>query len=198
MGDTLKQNHSRQIFPFFGFMLCGCFFAVSAALASDAEISENCATAEHRAFDFWIGEWNAYLSDTDQFIGYARIDLEDRGCVVFEYWELANGSRTGRSINIYDSFTGQWEQFWADSAGDRTHYVGDVFGDGIRMTAKADVRPGMPEPFDNRITFTPNADGSVRQVGDTSTDGETWTQQYDITFKRAENGRDMIDRAQLE
>ncbi|MHA7872792.1 MAG: hypothetical protein ACX939_10615, partial [Hyphococcus sp.] len=61
--------------------------------------------------------------------------------------------------------------------------------------AVGDVMPGRPEPFDNRVTFTPNSDGSVRQVGDTSPDGEAWTRQYDITFRRAENGREMIDKA---
>lgn len=194
-----EGRYTRILLSFFiSWFLSIGFLSSPAAIANEIEFSENCATSEHRAFDFWIGEWNAFLTDTEEFIGYARIDLEDRGCVLFEYWELANGSRTGRSLNIYDNVTGQWEQFWADSAGDRTHYVGDVFGDGIRMTAKGDVTPGRPEPFNNRITFTPNADGSVRQVGDISTDGGEWTQQYDITFKRAENGRDMIDRALSE
>ena len=36
----------------------------------------------------------------------------------------------------------------------------------------------------NRITWTPNADGSVRQHWEASTDGETWTTAFDGRYVR--------------
>jgi hypothetical protein len=34
------------------------------------------------------------------------------------------------------------------------------------------------------MTFSRNGDGSVRQLGETSVDGETWTARYDFTYRR--------------
>jgi hypothetical protein len=36
----------------------------------------------------------------------------------------------------------------------------------------------------DRITFTPNDDGSVRQHWETSTDGKTWTTAFDGHYVR--------------
>jgi hypothetical protein len=41
----------------------------------------------------------------------------------------------------------------------------------------------------NRMTYSPNPDGSVRQHGETSDDGgHTWTPDYDFTYRRAAAG----------
>jgi hypothetical protein len=148
-----------------------------------------CETPEHRAFDFWLGDWEAYLTGTDTLVGRAQIRAEDRGCVITEYWALANGARTGRSLNIYDRATGRWEQFWTDSAGDRTHYIGAVRAGGIQMIADDDVRPNGPTVRDLRITFSKLENDDVRQLGEASTDnGATWTVEYDLTFRPSRRG----------
>lgn len=102
-----------------------------------------------------------------------------------KYWELANGSRTGRSLDIVDAVSGQWEQFWADSDGDRTHYVGGRRDDGsIQMIAHANRVPHDTTARDLRITFVPEPDGTVRQIGEHSTDGTSWRAAYDLTFRK--------------
>ena len=54
-----------------------------------------------------------------------------------------------------------------------------------QLTAEDDVGPGAPDPVFNRMTFTVNADGSVRQFGEASSDrGATWTVRYDFTYRR--------------
>ena len=58
----------------------------------------------------------------------------------------------------------------------------------MRLTAENDREAGNPNPVWNRMTFTRNADGSVRQHGEQSADsGATWTTQYDFTYRRAAN-----------
>ena len=38
---------------------------------------------------------------------------------------------------------------------------------------------------DVRMTFTRNADGSVRQYSDQRLDGGAWVERYDYTYRRA-------------
>ena len=162
--------------------LIGLSFGVSPVLAQQPALT--CETPQHRAFDFWLGDWDAYLAGTETLVGHAQIRAEDRGCVITEYWALASGARTGRSLNIYDRVTGRWEQFWADSAGDRTHYIGAVRDGVITMIAEDDVRPNAPTMRDLRITFSRLENGDVRQLGEASTDnGQTWVQEYDLIFR---------------
>ncbi len=39
-----------------------------------------------------------------------------------------------------------------------------------------------------RVTFTPNADGTVTQQGDTSADGHAWTLGYRLIYRRHQGG----------
>lgn len=148
----------------------------------------DCSAPEHRAFDFWIGEWDAYVRGTENLAGRSTITSEDGGCTITEHWRSQDGSGyTGRSINIYDRQTGRWEQHWVDSTGEITHFVGGpIEGGAMRLTDAANVRAGVNngEPFQVRMTFTPNADGTVRQHGESSADGVTWTSRYDFTYRR--------------
>ena len=40
-----------------------------------------------------------------------------------------------------------------------------------------------------RMTYSKNADGSVREFGEQSTDaGKTWSPSFDFTYRKAANG----------
>lgn len=148
----------------------------------------NCNAPEHRAFDFWIGEWDVYTTGTNDLAGRSSIRSENGGCVITEQWSSLDGSNyTGRSINIYDRQTGHWEQVYADSTGELTHFVGGPYEGGMRLTDAANVRTGINNgnPFQVRMTFTANPDGTVRQHGETSSvGGGAWTSRYDLTYRR--------------
>jgi hypothetical protein len=145
-----------------------------------------CASAAHRAFDFWIGEWDAYVSGTDQPAGRSSIRREDAGCVITEQWISRRAAFSGRSLNMYDQVAGKWLQFWMDSTGDVTRYSGGpVGGNQMILTAEDDVSPTQLAPRWRRMTFTRGPDGAVRQHGETSTDrGAAWTTEYDFTYRR--------------
>jgi hypothetical protein len=165
----------------------GCASAQTAPAAPATPPPPACTSPQHRAFDFWIGEWRAYVTGTENLAGLSTIAREDDGCVITEHWRSQRSGFTGRSLNIYAADTGHWEQFWADSSGNITHFIGAPIENGMQLTAEDDHVAGAPVPVFNRMTFTRNADGSVRQFGEQSTDrGQTWSAQYDFTYRRAE------------
>jgi hypothetical protein len=163
-------------------------FAALAFLVAPANAEEApppaCTSAAHRALDFWIGEWDAYNTGTETLAGRSSIKSEDAGCVITEHWTSARAAFSGRSLNLYDASSGKWRQFWADSFGDMTDFKGEAIESGVRFVAEGDVSPDERAPHIARMTLTRNADGSVRQIGETSPDGAAWTVSYDFTYRR--------------
>jgi len=94
------------------------------------------------------------------------------------------GHDPGRSLNMYDRATQQWNQYWMDSTGEVTRFVGNPHEGGMRLTDPANIAAPATTPQHTRMTFTPNVDGSVRQLGETSADGASWTASYDFTYRR--------------
>lgn len=171
----------------------GCVLAIGCAHAQQTpppasaspQNQPACVSQAHRAFDFWLGEWRAYVTGTQNLAGLSTIALEDGSCVITEHWRSQRSSFTGRSLNIYSAEAGHWEQFWVDSTGDITHFAGNATPDGMQLTAEDDVGPGAPQPTFSRVTWTRNGDGSVRQHGEASSDrGVTWSDRYDFTYRR--------------
>ena len=61
-----------------------------------------------------------------------------------------------------------WEQFWINSSGSRAQFAGGWNGSAMVITGKW----GGPLV---RMSYSKNADGSVRQLGEQSTDeGKSW------------------------
>lgn len=162
---------------------------VQPALAQPANPPPACTAPENRAFDFWVGEWKAYVTGTDNLAGLSTITREDGGCVITEHWRSQATNFTGRSLNIYSAGAKHWEQFWVDSTGGITHFIGHATPDGMDLIAEGDAAPGQPTPVFTRMIFTHNADGTVRQRGQTSADrGKTWTDSYDFTYRPTPKG----------
>ena len=159
--------------------------ACSARSAATPPQLPTCDAAQYRAFDFWIGDWDAFRRQTPTRLAgrSPRSAAEDSGCVITEHWTSARGPYTGQSINIYDRVTGQWNQFYSDSTGEVTRFAGNPENGSMRLVDPANVAAGTDGPRQTRMTFTPNADGTVRQHGETSTDGVTWTTDYDFIYR---------------
>src|SRR5918999_4610241 len=75
-----------------------------------------CAGAEHRQFDFWVGEWSVTKTGDSKVIGSSRIEKLYGDCAVRENWMPLSGS-AGGSLNSY--YEGQWRQTWVDSSNSR-------------------------------------------------------------------------------
>ena len=71
------------------------------------------ADPRFRAFDFWIGEWDVQPTGAQRApLGSGATSIIERqleGCVIQENW-LPPGGVAGKSFNIYNAATTQWEQ----------------------------------------------------------------------------------------
>lgn len=143
------------------------------------------ARPESRRFDFWLGEWSV-SNPQGQVVGENVVTVDLEGCVVRESWTDAYGGR-GTSVNFYDPATGRWHQVWTSDNGTITHYEGEWRDGAMRFVATgfgdADGRSRH-----RRMTFTPNLDGSVRQLIEVSEDGATWTVGFDGLYRKKTPG----------
>lgn len=137
-----------------------------------------CTGPLHRQFDFWIGVWDV-VGPNGVFAGTNRIELVDKGCALYESWSSGSGGYTGRSLNSVGG-DGRWRQSWVDSSGLRLELVGGLVGAKMVLEGETPASsPGGP-PVKNRISWSPEAEGRVRQHWETSSDtGATWTTAFD-------------------
>jgi hypothetical protein len=160
-------------------------FALSAVAASTAQhTSGPCDGPAHRQFDFWIGQWEVYDNKSAARVGASLIEKLYGGCALRENWSQPGFA--GGSLNIYDAADGKWHQTWVDQSGARREFAGGVTGGKMVLTATSRIRQVPDRPVLVRLTFTPNADGTVRQHSDYSADnGASWSKRYDFLYKPA-------------
>jgi hypothetical protein len=117
--------------------------------------------AAFRAFDFWIGEWDVYNNANGNLAGRNRIESQESGCVLVERWTSASGG-TGMSVNYYDIVTDQWRQVWIAN-GYSIDITGGLDESGAMVLVGEIHTYAQRRALPFRGTWTPNADGSVRQ-----------------------------------
>jgi hypothetical protein len=146
-----------------------------------AQVTAQCSGAEKaHEFDFWIGDWEVYSDG--KLAGTSSIRPILDGCVVQEMWSGAQGS-AGSSLNSYNPQTGKWQQSWVWRNGTTLDLAGGL-EDG-RMVLQGDSVNREGEALLNRITWTPNADGTVRQHWEVSKDqGTSWQTAFDGLYKK--------------
>ena len=138
-----------------------------------------CTSAEHRQFDFWIGDWDVTLPN-GKYAGTNRIESILSGCVLRETWSGARGMH-GTSYNIYDATGRRWHQTWVDDFGTLLELNG-AFEDG-RMVLTGEKKSDSGSTL-QRITWTPKGK-EVRQVWESSTDGgKTWSVVFDGNYRK--------------
>lgn len=137
-----------------------------------------CDTAEHRQFDFWLGDWEVSGGPgLDRVVGHNTITRVSTGCALHEHWVDAGGS-DGHSLNTYDREAKRWTQFWVGSGGVILHLAGGLREDGA-MAMEGTLPNGSGGQQRQRIVWTPQPDGSVVQQWDTSDDdGKTWVTAF--------------------
>ncbi len=140
-----------------------------------------CATEKHRQFDFWVGTWD--VTQNGQPAGHNVIELRHNDCVLAENWTSANGGFTGSSLNTYDAATDRWHQTWVDTSGTLLELNGG-FQDGSMVLEGTRPAQGGGEVI-NRITWTPNEDGSVRQHWQFKAPGADWATAFDGLYVKS-------------
>ena len=154
------------------------FFSNLMAQSSDC----TCCSEKHSEFDFWLGTRSVTTPNGD-LAGRNVIDKIQDNCILRENWTSSKGTYTGTSSNFYNSQTDQWEQIWIDNQGGRLHLKGNR--DGNQMILQSEVALNKNgDPFVNRITWTLNEDGSVRQLWETITNGTEITIAFDGLYRK--------------
>jgi hypothetical protein len=139
-----------------------------------------CAGAEYHQFDFWIGDWRVSKPD-GTLAGMNRITQEYGGCVVHEHYATGKGY-AGESLNMYDAARKSWHQTWVDDSG--LLLTLDGKWDGRNMVLEGLAPDASGAMTRQRITWTPNADGSVRQLWETADDKGAWTVVFDGRYTK--------------
>jgi hypothetical protein len=141
-----------------------------------------CTAAEYRQFDFWLGDWEVTDSAGTKPYGTNLVTREEAGCLVHEHWRGARGG-TGQSFNFYDRRSGSWSQVWVASGGNVLRLSGHL--EGGSMVLEGDGVSPSGQPVRNRISWTPEPDGRVRQLWSISTDGgASWRASFDGWYRR--------------
>lgn len=158
-------------------------FATPCALAQ-APAPDACKSAEHRAFDFWIGEWDV-ADASGKPAGRNRIEAVHGGCVLHEQWQ-GRGGFTGSSLNVYDRQRKRWHQTWVDSSGGLLQLEGG-HADGAMTLEGATTEAGPPPKKTlHRIRWQRQPDGRVRQLWEASEDdGKQWKVVFDGWYSKA-------------
>ena len=158
------------------------FVAPHRALAQ-AATGRACESVEQRQFDFWVGHWDVFVPSGKK-AGESRIEVIADGCALLENWSGAGGV-SGKSLNFYDRRDRRWHQEWVDGSGTLLSLVGG-FADRSMVLGSSAPDPSDPaKTVQQPITWTPAADGSVRQLWESSSDdGRTWTVLFDGHYIR--------------
>lgn len=158
-------------------------FASSSSLVAQEEQEKPCTGEEFRQFDFWIGEWD--VTAGERSAGRNRVTSILDGCALFEEYTATGGQYAGKSLNIYDSTAGAWHQSWVDNQGLLLQLRGGLEDGRMVLSGERTDRDG--NPVADRITWSPNGDGTVQQTWEVSQDGgETWNTVFDGTYARAD------------
>jgi len=168
--------------PLIALSLCRC----DAVLAQPAlpTAATSCGAAEHRQFDFWLGAWDV-TNPAGVLVGRNRIESAHGGCALIEHWTSVKGV-TGTSLSIYDRDGGRWHQTWVDSGGGLLQLDGGIAGGAMVLAGDAFDADAPAKVSRQRITWTPQPDGRVRQLWESSTDGgRNWRVVFDGRYGRA-------------
>ena len=159
-------------------MLAAC--GQAAAEAPSASPPGPCTSAEHRAFDFWLGDWSVHTAD-GKLAGTNSIKREYGGCVLHERYDTGRGY-TGESLNVYDAGRKVWHQTWVDSGGLLLVLEGGLRDGAMVLEGRTTGADG--KVTGHRITWTPHADGSVRQLWESTDAGGAWKTAFDGKYTR--------------
>jgi hypothetical protein len=161
-------------------LACRIFGATFGAVAWTLALAAPCDAPAHREFDFWLGEWEVHTPD-GKLAGTNRIEREHDGCVLHEQYATSRGY-SGESLNIYDASRKVWHKTWVDTSGTLLLLEGNL-RDGS-MILEGRLRGADGQVTRQRITWTPNADGSVRQFWEATDAKGQWSTVFNGRYTR--------------
>ncbi len=149
-----------------------------------------CNDSVFRQFDFWVGEWTV-SGPKGAVIAHSTIQRVANDCAITEHWRPLNGP-DGVSISWYATSDSMWHQQWVGGGGWIERLAGGFHDGTMTMLAtESAMLPGSGNPASAappagkyRTNWALEPDGSVRQWGESTTDGVTWTTAFVGIYRR--------------
>ena len=168
-----------------GLAILGMATTTGKAAAQAPASPPPCSRAEHRQFDFWLGEWEVRDAKGAR-LGANTITRILGGCALHESWRGAKGMK-GTSVNVFDAARSVWHQTWVDDRGGLLVLEGRLEGGRMVLEGKSPQPQGGE--VRNRITWEKVSGGRVRQLWESSSDGgATWSVAFDGIYEPAGRG----------
>jgi hypothetical protein len=150
--------------------------------ARPAAPARPCAAPQHRQFDFWVGEWDVVLPTGKA--GRAQPDHAP-----------ARRLRAARGVDRRERHARHEPERVRPRLEALAADVGRRLGNGARSRGPVPGRPHGPRGgpagesgriAKQRITWTPQSAGGLRQQWESSIDGgKTWKTEFDGTYRKA-------------
>ena len=151
-----------------------------ALLALPSALAAACDASAFRQFDFWLGEWQVHTPD-GKLAGTNRIERQYGGCVIHEHYTTDRGY-SGESLNIYDEPRKVWHQTWVDNSGTLLSLEGQLVDGKMVLQGQSTGSDGLVTR--HRISWTPNADGSVRQLWESTDAKGEWSVAFNGMYTK--------------
>ena len=151
-----------------------------------------CASAEHRQFDFWIGDWDLAVRvrrapDKDTWDeAHARQKIESilDGCAISESFtaEGPGSPWAGKSYSMWQPAQKKWRQAWVDDQGSYIALSGGVEDGVMTLYGEPVTRDG--KTIRMRMVFLDVKKDSLRWEWQRQIDEKTWKPMIVIDYKR--------------
>lgn len=171
-----------------------CLIAGSAPAQTGAALTTNttqseqtyCGSAEHRALDFLIGDWQVF--EKDRLSAFVHVERQLRGCVLIAHTSFLGDKyrRPGQpfrfeAIDVMAYSDGAWYLLGTDVMGGTLPMKGAKNSEGAVEFTPTEPRKGVYI----RAQYRPLPDGDVVVTGQSSADGRTgWKPFLDYLYKR--------------
>jgi len=160
-------------------------FSAAAASAAAQAPAPACTSAEHRAFDFWVGRWDVYRTDTDALVAHSLVERMYDGCAIRENW-MPHGRAGGGSLSSYDPAARRWRQTWVDSANGHAAFEGGIEAGAMVLTGRWRGYGGPGTEVLARMRYTrQDGRGVVQRVEASDDGGRSWRLDAEFLYRPA-------------